>query len=378
MFSRFENPVGKFARKEDQRSRREGRFMAHQQKTILWWGRFDANYSRNGLLRRLLGELGYRLVDFKPKISLLAGIEARFAGLAGIDAVWVPAFRQRDFPAAHHFAVRHRLPLIFDPLISAWDKVVFERRKFTPSSSASKRLQRREQGMFAKADLVLADTSAHARFFIEDLSARAERTRVVQVGADETLFRPQPAQLSGPTPEILFYGSFLNLQGPEVIVRAARTMPEVRWTLLGDGPLRKTCEESSRGLAHIRFEDWIPYEDLPQRIGRATILLGIFGSSPKAGRVIANKVFQTLACGRPLITRESEAFPAALRSDPTCGITFVPAGDPVALAAAVWDLLAQPELLPVRGQQARASYARWFAEDGIKKSLSEALQLIGL
>lgn len=352
--------------------------MAHQQKTILWWGRFDADYSRNGLLRRLLGELGYRLIDFKPKISLFAGIEARFADLSGVDAVWVPAFRQRDFPAAHRFAVRYRLPLIFDPLISAWDKAVFERRKFSQSSSASRRLQRWEQGMFAKADLVLADTIAHAQFFIEDLSARAERTRVVQVGADETLFRPQGAELAGTTPEILFYGSFLNLQGPEVITLAARTMPEVRWTLLGDGPLRKTCQELSSGLTHIHFEDWIAYEDLPQRIGRASILLGIFGSSPKAGRVIANKVFQTLACGRPLITRESEAFPAALRSDPACGIFFVPAGDPVALAAVVRELLAQPELLPARGQQARASYERWFSEGGIKKALMQALQSIGL
>jgi len=352
--------------------------MAKQQKTILWWGRFDPDYSRNGLLRRLLVELGYRLVDFRPKISFLGGIEARFAGFSGIDAVWVPAFRQRDFPAAHSFAERHRLPLIFDPLISAWDKEVFERRKFPSSSSAARRLQRRERQMFSKADLVLADTVAHAEFYIEKLAARAECTRVVQVGADETLFRFQESQIPGTMPEVLFYGSFLGLQGPEVIVEAARTMPEARWTLLGDGPLRRQCLERSGGMSHIRFEDWLPYEDLPERIGRAAILLGIFGSSAKAGRVIANKVFQSLACGRPLVTRDSEVFPTGLRTNPACGISFVPAGDPVALAAAVRELLDKPDLLPVRGQQARASYEEWFSEAGIRKALAEGLQLIGV
>jgi len=350
--------------------------MAKQQKTILWWGRFDPDYSRNRLLRRLLAEVGYRLVDFRPKISFLGGIEAKFAGLTGIDAVWVPAFRQRDFQAARRFAVRHRLPLIFDPLISAWDKEVFERRKFSPSSPAARRLHRQEREMFSKADLVLADTVAHAAFYIEELAARPECTRVVQVGADETLFRFQESQIPGPMPEVLFYGSFLNLQGPEVIVEAALTMPEVRWTLLGDGPLRRQCLERSGGMAHIRFEDWLPYEDLPQRIGRASILLGIFGSSKKAGRVIANKVFQALACGRPLVTRDSEAFPTALRIDPACGISFVPAGDPIALAAAVRELLDKPDLLPGRGQQARASYETWFSEVGIRKALVECLQLI--
>lgn len=352
--------------------------MANQQKTILWWGRFDPNYSRNRLLRRLLAELGFRLTDFKPKISFLGGIEAKFADLSGIDAVWVPAFRQRDFQAAHRFAVRHRLPLIFDPLISAWDKAVFERRKFSRCSFAAQRLQRREREMFSRADLVLADTAAHAEFYVKELAARTECTRVVQVGADETLFRCQKPQILGTLPEVLFYGSFINLQGPEVIVEAALTMPEVRWTLLGDGPLRQTCLDRSGGMAHIRFEDWIPYEDLPRRIGQASVLLGIFGSSPKAGRVIANKVFQALACGRPLVTRDSEAFPTALRTDPLCGIFFVPAGDPAALAAAVRELFDKPELLPVRGQQARTSYELWFSEGGIRKALVDSLRLIGL
>ena len=352
--------------------------MVKKPKTILWWGRFDPCYSRNRILRRLLTELGYRLVDFRPRFSILGGIEARFAGLSEIDAIWVPSFRQRDFQAAHSFAVRHRVPLVFDPLISAWDKAVFERCKFPRASSASLRLQRWERAMFSRSDLVLADTLPHAGFFIEELGARPECTRVVQVGAEEEFFCFQGAPPQSSVPEVLFYGSFINLQGPEIIVEAALTLPEVQWTFLGDGPLRRQCQDRARGQAHIRFEDWFPYEQLPQRIGQASLCLGIFGSSPKAGRVIANKVYQSLACGRPLITRKSLAFPPSLLADPECGITFIPAADSAALAGAVRDLVAHPDLLAARGQQARSTYETWFAMEGIKRALAESLELIGL
>ena len=127
-------------------------------KNILWWGRFDPNYSRNRILRSLLLECGYSLQDFIPRSSFLAPIEAVFTSFDKPAALWVPAFRQRDYSAARRFADRHSLPLIFDPLISAWDKAVFERNKFSQNSSKSRRLLAWEQSLFSRADLVIADT----------------------------------------------------------------------------------------------------------------------------------------------------------------------------------------------------------------------------
>lgn len=344
-----------------------------QTKTMLWWGRFDPDYSRNRVLRNLLRQAGWHLIDFMPLFSSLGGIEAVFKKIARPDAVWVPAFRQRDFSSARNFADRHGIPLIFDPLISVWDKVIFERKKFHATDKRAYNILKAEQELFSRADLVIADTEPHARFFVDILAAPAAKTHVIPVGAEEEVFTCQPSGPPGDPPEIFFYGSFISLQGTETIVNAAIQVPEARWTLLGTGPQQRLCEEQSQGHSHIRFEAPIPYQKLPERIGAADILLGIFGSSQKAGRVIPNKVYQSLACGRPLITRQSPAYPELLEKDPSCGITFIPPANPALLASAVRDLLADRTRLANSGRQARSSYEKWFSAKHIQQALTEAL-----
>jgi len=340
---------------------------------MLWWGRFDPAYSRNRVIRHYLLESGWHLQDFMPLISTFGALEAVFTKIEPPDAVWVPAFRQRDFRAARRFADKHNVPLVFDPLISAWDKSVLERQKFPESGWRSRRLIKWEQQMFSRAELVIADTILHASFFIERLSAPVDKTFVVPVGAEESLFVQKPVRLTSQVPEILFYGSFINLQSPQTVVEAALQVPEARWVLLGNGPLREICEEKSKGCRHIIFEDWLDYPKLADRISEAEILLGIFGSSPKAGRVIPNKVYQSLACGRTLVTRQSAAYPSMLKNNHDCGITFVPPEDPNALAAAIRELLVEPLKLVEKGEQARQSYDACFSGNHIREALSVAL-----
>jgi glycosyltransferase involved in cell wall biosynthesis len=288
----------------------------------------------------------------------------------------VPCFRQRDVAAATRFARHHGVKLLFDPLISAWDKQVFERGKFAPGGAASRKLLARERALFRAADLVLADTGEHLRFFAEHFGLEPEKLAVVPVGAEEPLFHPSPTRHAGDaSPEALFFGSFIGLQGPGQIVEAARLYkgPPLRWTLLGEGPLLADCRRRAEGLDNVSFESWIPYADLPARIHRADIVLGIFGGGAKAGRVIPNKVYQALACGRPVITRESGAYPEALRTEAEPGIVFAPPEDPEALAEAVSAWAARPERLAALGAAAADSYERYFSNRAVGEALAKAL-----
>lgn len=346
-------------------------------KTVLWWGRFDPEYSRNRVLRQAFEALGWGCHVFHPKLSPVANWEARWRRIPIPDLVWVPCFRQRDVLAARRWSDRHGVPLVFDPLISSYDKQVYERQKLSAGSIQARRLLQKESAIFRAASRVVADTEAHAVFFHEVLGVQRECLFVVPVGAEESLFHPAPTPAKVHPPiEVLFYGSFLSLQGPEVIVEAARRYQglPVRWCLLGDGPLRPACEAAAHGLGQVRFESWAPYAALPERIRRADILLGIFGDSAKASRVVPNKVFQALACGKPLVTRSSTAYPAGLQSQSNSGITWVPANDPRALAEAVARLATKPEALPAIGQSARKTYEEHFSAQVVRQSLENLLR----
>lgn len=344
-------------------------------KTVLWWGRFDPDYSRNRILRQAYAALGWQVLDFHPGFSPLGDVEARFRRLPHADLLHVPCFRQRDIAAAHRYARRHGIPFLIDPLISAYDKQVFERGKFSEGSVRAKKLLRAEQQLFQCADHVLADTPEHARFFSETLGVDPARLHVVYVGAEEPLFTPGAAHAPNSPIEVLFYGSFISLQGPQVIVEAARLYqgPPVRWILLGNGPLLDECKSRAQGLTSVTFENWLPYATLPDRIRRADILLGIFGHTSKTRRVIPNKVFQALACGRMVLTCPSSAYPASLLTQAGAGIIWVNAGDAADLAKKVSGLAHAPATIAVHGRQAAETYRQYFSSTVINAQLARAL-----
>ncbi len=87
-----------------------------------------------------------------------------------------------------------------------------------------------------------------------------------------------------------------------------------------DRVLADTPEKSAKGLGNVIFESWLLYEQLPDRIHQADVLLGVLGTTPKAGRVIFNKVFQSLARGRVVVTRSAGAYPEALIAAESSGL----------------------------------------------------------
>lgn len=348
-------------------------------RTVLWWGRFDPGYSRNRILRRLLSDRGWEVRDFRPLLSRFAEKEADLRSIPAPDLLWIPCFRQRDAAAALSWAGARGVPVLFDPLISAWDKQVYEHGKRGEASAGAQALLAWEKRLLDGADLVLADTTPHADFFAARFGLPEKKLAVVGVGAEEAVFQPAPPDrtLQGPV-EALFFGSFIGLQGPSVIVEAARCYEgtPVSWHLLGAGPLLRECKKVAKGLDNVIFEPWLDYARLPARIHDADILLGVFGDSEKASRVIPNKVYQALACGRPVITRESPAYPDEL-DRPDSGIRFIPPADPRVLARSVAEWASERERLPSLSASAFATYECHFSNAAIGAQLTEALRRLG-
>ena len=356
---------------------------------VLVWGRgarLDGAYSRDRVVYRLLTQLGATLRVFSPRFSFAGDLEAILRVRGDVDLVWVPCFRQRDVLAASRFARRHSIPLVFDPLISAYDKQVNEREKYAATSSTARRLLERERRQFAVADLVIADTVGHADYFHDVLGVPRERLLVSPVGADESLFRHVPPRTLAPDERVrlLFYGSFIRLHGVPTIVTALRDYagPPIHCRFIGEGPMRAEAEAALRELdparVDVEFEDWLAFEVLPERIAAADIVLGIFGTTPKALRVVPNKVYQALAVGRPVITADTPAYDEPFRRVDTAAIGFVPPGDASALSDLLADWAATRDRLSARGQTAASMFERAFAESRLRERLMSGLHTHGI
>lgn len=342
-------------------------------KSVLWWGRFDPLYSRNRMLLKTFDELGWEVDVFFPHSSRTGLLESYFRKIRKPDLIWSPCFRQTDIGAAAHWATRWQVPLIIDPLISSYQKEVFEREKWPPDSSKAQHRRDREAHLFGKGDIVVADTPAHADFFRDVLHVAPEKLAVLYVSAEGDHFRPLPFPAAREPVEVLFYGSFLALQGVDVVVQAARMSPPgaVRWTLLGDGDLRPAMEREAAGAPNIVFEPWLDYDALPERISRAHILLGIFGTTPKADLVIPNKMFQAMAAGRPVITRTAAAYRDTLAGVPAIG--WIPPGSPEALADLVHLWSRNPVAFEERGRETRKLFDLYFSQAKMKENLQDIL-----
>jgi glycosyltransferase involved in cell wall biosynthesis len=335
----------------------------------LYFGTYDRTSPRNTQVVSCLRRAGVTVVErhrevwgrhnWSVGLAQLARIARAEGALAqrkedDADVVVVGYPGHFDMPAAKR-AARGR-PVVFNPLVSLHDTLVGDRNRFRPRSAAARILHAVDNGAFRGADLVVADTEAHAAFFRHAFGLSEDRVAVALVGADEPLFRPG---WHPPEPFcVLFVGKLIPLHGLETILAAAALVPEIPFRVVGDGQLTDLLDRRPANVEHV---SWIPYPDLPEAYRAAGCALGVFGKGDKAARVIPNKVFQALACARPVITADTPAARELL----TDGVdaVLVPVGDPQALASAVRSIAADDALAQRIARAGRETFEARASED---------------
>ncbi|HZB22874.1 MAG TPA: glycosyltransferase [Gaiellaceae bacterium] len=224
-------------------------------------------------------------------------------------------------------------PLVLNPLVSLSDTLVDDRRRFRPGSLAARMLAALDRRVLAAADVVVADTRAHAELF-GALGAR--RCEVCLVGADERVFYADNTDREA---DVLFVGKLIPLHGVETILGAARLLPDARFRVVGSGQLDAALADRP---PNVDWVPWIEYERLGYEYRRAGCALGVFGTSAKASRVIPNKAFHALACATPLVTADTPAARELLTD--AVNARLVAPGSADALAAGIRDALGDADL----------------------------------
>jgi glycosyltransferase involved in cell wall biosynthesis len=266
-----------------------------------------------------------------------------------------------------------RTPIVLDHLIFAADTAVDRGESGAWKARLLGALDRRA---VASADLVVVDSDEHAALMPERY---ADRALVVPVGAPAAWFAAGdaaaagsaagdaaavgsaagdagaagpaardaaaagPATGDGPL-RVVFFGLFTPLQGAPAIGAALGELaadPRIRVTMIGQGQDRAETRRLAAGNPRVDWRDWVSPAELPAVVAAHDVCLGIFGTGPKALRVVPNKVYQGAAAGCAVVTSDSRPQRAALGD----AARFVPPGDAAALAAALRGLASDRTVL---------------------------------
>ncbi len=248
------------------------------------------------------------------------------------DAIFVGFFAQPIFPLVR---LLYRGPIIADAYFSIYDTLVNDKQRAKSRSIIGGICFWLDKHMLQNADLCFTDTHQHVEYLKTTFSAKHANVRRLWISAENGPLDNQPSFDSSDEPfQIFFWGGFIPLQGVETIVRAAALLKpdNIRFTIFGNGQTYHDCYElrNTLGITNIEFAGWKSSIEIQRQAAHSHVALGVFGTTEKAARVIPNKVYEALAMGIPLITRQSQAVEELLTGDHN--VLLVPEGNAQSLA----------------------------------------------
>ena len=222
------------------------------------------------------------------------------------------------------------------------------------------------------ADLVLVDTAENV-----DLLAPSRRRKAlaVPVGAPSAWFDAGAAHVAhGPDEplRVVFYGLFTPLQGAVVIGEALGMLAAddaISVTMIGSGQDLDAARAAATANESVTWIDWMQADDLPGAIAGNDVCLGVFGATPKALRVVPNKVYQGAAAGCCIVTSDTPPQRRALGAD----AVLVPVGDAAALADALRSLASDRAALDSLSAAVRNRALDSFTAQAVAATLADRL-----
>jgi glycosyltransferase involved in cell wall biosynthesis len=287
-------------------------------------------------------------------------------------------------PVAAALARRLRLPLNHDA------------HELYPEMST---LSPREAATWRRLERLLAPRADHTLTVCDSIAAEFERRYGVarptvllncpvsgngaapEAGVGETLratqtpgsFRAYMTQKEpDPIPTILYQGGFAPHRGLETLVRSAHGLERGTIVLMGWGRLEEELREligRERLEGRVRIVPPVPPAEVISSAAAATI--GVIPYEPVGLNntyTTPNKLFDYMAAGLPIVASRLPELIRFIEGD-ELGLTFPP-GDPVALAAALNEILADGPRYERMRERAQAAAQRYTWERESRKLLA--------
>lgn len=219
-----------------------------------------------------------------------------------------------------------------------------------------------------RAAVLLVSTQA-ARSRLRSIGPPHALVRELGYGVDADFFCPAPPpDEPGHEPTVLFLANLQRRKGVLVLMeafeRVAEAVPGSRLLVAGDGPNEADVRRAAEVSPH---RDRI---ELLGRLDRAASAEAMRSSDvyclPSFSEPFGISALEAMSCGRPVVGTNVGGLGHLIRPD---GGRAVPAGDPAALAAALTELLGDPELRGRMGSFNRSLVESRYSWDAVVDEL---------
>lgn len=271
---------------------------------ILFVGKKNLNYNRvkvliNGLKKR--DDFEIDTYEFKKRSDFDKNYFLNLEKKA--DYIYIPPFRHQDVKLIIKYTSK---PIIFDPLISKFMTKVFDYGHFWKAPIK----YWLDFIPFHRVNILLSDTLSHKNYFSKTFFISEDKINVLPIGVDTSLFNDTIIPPLKKKFTIGFYGSFIPLQGVDVIINCAillKDHKEIIFELVGKGVQFKKVQKiiKKHKLTNVLLKGWVEYEKLNYEISKYDICLGVFGKSIKTDVVIPNKIWHYAAMSKCVITKNT-------------------------------------------------------------------------
>lgn len=199
----------------------------------------------------------------------------------------------------------------------------------------------------------------------------------LNVNGDEFLAQYMP-KAEGPI--VTYAGALGVINGVEYLVDIAAAMlqldPCVRFLIIGDGREKENIRARARELGVLNLNLWmlprIPKRDMPKVLSASTVATSLFIDLPEMWNNSANKFFDALAAGRPIMINYG-GWQADLLNETGAGFV-VPPRDPEEAARLLHSFLQDSERVSRSGKAARKLAEETFDRGKLARKLLAVLE----
>lgn len=249
----------------------------------------------------------------------------------------------------------------------------------TGSPSGGKLVKPYLKPFLGRVDRFIAVANDHRDYLVSKEGLPRERIEVIHNGVDSDLYRPGSGDpnlrtelgLPDTARVVTTIASLKPAKCIDVLLAAAArvtaSVPDAYFLIIGDGPDRNALRAQARALG---LDHKVLFAGLRDDVYDLLRLSSLFVLSSKKGtETFPNVVLEAMATGLPVVSTDVGSVREMVEEDGSARI--VPPERPDALAAAIIELMSNPETMRVFGERGRAIVLERFTLDMMRSRREE-------